>query len=127
MIGVLACALVAAGLRASEGWRAVSIILAGPVCGVLIHRSLGGRGILGGAIGGGTSFLGIGIALYCLEPGTDLIGPFLAIPLFGFLGAAIGLIVGVVIWAIKLEIDDTGSRYPWWPTPPEPSKPKLPE
>jgi hypothetical protein len=125
MIGVLACALLAACLRSEEG-RAALIYYTGPVCGVLVHRSLGGRGIIGGAIGGGMSYLVIGSVLYFSNPGTDLVGPFLGIPVFSFLGATIGLVVGVVIWGLKLEIDDKDSRYPWSP-PADRSKPKIPE
>lgn len=128
MIGIVWCALLAAGLRAPEEWRGLFIIVGVPATGSLIHQSIGGRGILGGAIGGGLLCSGFGIYAYFLSgPVTgDYIGPALAIPLLSLMGAAFGLVVGAVLWGLKIQVEDRDARYPWWSTP-EPSKPKMPE
>jgi hypothetical protein len=131
MIGVIGCALVAVALLRNEesGWL---FFLAGPVCGSLVHRAKGGRGILGGTIGGGGSYLCIGVAIHAKAYFSskpivgDLLGPWLGLSLFTFRGATIGLIVGVLIWGIGLQIDDKDDRYPWHPPTTEPTKPPDP-
>jgi hypothetical protein len=124
MLGVLGCALFAAGLREPE-WRGWLLTFAGPVCGALFHQSRGGKGVLGGAIGGGISF-GLVMAVYAL----CFLGPttsdlLFAILVSSFAGTVIGLFVGLVMLDLKIGIGDKGSRYPWWPSLPHPSKPEV--
>jgi hypothetical protein len=105
MIGVIGCALVAVAWLRYEDWGWL-FFLAGPVCGVLVHRAMGGRGIVGGTVGGGGSYLCIGVAIYAIAYFSptpivgDLVGFLLGLFLLTFLGATIGLIVGLFIWGI---------------------------
>jgi hypothetical protein len=128
MFGVAGCALLAAGLRASEEWRGMILVVGGPAFGSLIHQSMGGRGMVGGAIGGGIAGFGFGIyaSFWSGPSGGDLIGPILGIPLFSLLLAAIGFVVGAVIWGLRIQVEDRDARYPWWSTT-EPESPKREE
>ena len=76
VIGLIAVGLVSA----MNNWEFVAITI-GPTIGAVIHRSLGGRGILGGAIGGLLYFCGFGVVVYALQSlhpqpnSVDYIGP----------------------------------------------------
>lgn len=60
---------------------AIMLLTAGPICGVIVQRCCGGKGILGGVIGGIASYCGYGVVMYLIAyrhplPGTgDLLGP----------------------------------------------------
>ena len=67
----------------------------------------GGRGILGGVIGGVASYVGYGIAMYMIayifpQPDVvDYLGPGMTFTLLSFSGASTGLIVGVLVWGCR--------------------------
>jgi hypothetical protein len=103
IITVACCALVLAMLR-DEMTRGLFFIIVGPVAGALAHQALGGRGILGGMIGGIAGFWVAGAVTYALaylDRGTitvDLLGPVLGFLFLGSAGATVGLAVGVLLW-----------------------------
>ena len=75
----------------------------GPVLGAVAQRCRGGIGIKGGVIGGVVSYVGFAVVMYlraCLYPRPDAvgyIGPVLGLLVFAFFGAAIGLVVGILV------------------------------
>jgi Na+/proline symporter len=121
MLGGLACALLGGGLRTGGGWAAICLFLGPPALGSMIHQMMGGRGIVGGAIGGMVSGLGFGIYAYYLsnQNGTDYIGPVLGIFVMTSMLTTLGLIVGAVIWGLRLQVEDRDARYPWWSPEPK--------
>ena len=82
---------------------------AGPICSSMIDIRRGGRGIQGGVIGGLLSYACFWVVCLCLyfhsrpQPGTgDGIGPVLGLFFLLFMGASIGLAVGVLAWILML-------------------------
>jgi hypothetical protein len=111
MITVAACAVVLALFRAQRILQGPSVgeflfIVVGPVTGAVAHRTLGGRGLLGGMVGGVAVFCGFGALMYIrgyLHPvpnTVDYLGPVLSLSVLGFFGAVVGLVVGAIIWCL---------------------------
>ena len=82
---------------------------AGPIWGAVIDIRRGGRGIHGGMMGGVLSYACFWVVCLCLyfhsrpQPGTgDGIGPVLGLFFLLFMGASIGLAVGVLAWILML-------------------------
>jgi hypothetical protein len=103
--GVLFALARSAGV---ESFPAMLVFTSGPISGALIHRFWGGRGILGGMIGGIASHAGFGVVMYLWaylypEPGVvDYLGPGFTFFILTTYGAVFGLAAGVLIWAAML-------------------------
>jgi hypothetical protein len=110
MVAVVWCALFFAFYRANgvEWLPAVLILTLGPICGAIAQRCWGGRGILGGVIGGTVSFIGLGVAMYLWaylypQPNTvDYVGPVLTLMILSSYGAVVGLAAGILVWGVSL-------------------------
>jgi hypothetical protein len=108
MLVVAACAIVCAILRLDERrWLASMLYFtAGPILGAVVQRWRGGRGILGGLIGGVVHYLGFGFTMYgmaYLFPGPDFVdyaGPGLTFLGLSFAGSLVGLVVGFLVWGL---------------------------
>ncbi|HWE40661.1 MAG TPA: hypothetical protein VG406_29215 [Isosphaeraceae bacterium] len=106
---VAACAVACAFLRAPGA--GLFLVLGVPFVGALVHRSLGGRGILGGMIGGALLGCGVVCAHYVREylyvrpdpvhPAGLLLSLVVASFLFGAIGAGVGFFVAFVHWLDK--------------------------
>jgi hypothetical protein len=118
MIGVVWCALVFTLHRAmgSEGLAALLISTLGPICGALAQRCWGGRGILGGMIGGIVSYVCFGVGAYMWayhypEPNTvDYLGPLLTLMILSIYGAVVGLAGGILVWSASLIPENSDKR-----------------
>jgi hypothetical protein len=108
MLVVAACALLCAILRFDERrWLASALYLtAGPILGAVVQRRRGGRGILGGLIGGVVHYVGFGVMMYVIayvypDPDVvDYLGPGLSFLVLSSSGAGIGLGVGILVWGL---------------------------
>ena len=114
---VTASALVCFGLRVAplDLMGAVAVIIAGSVTGAATERLRGGSGVLGGAVGGATAYIGL-LAVLCLwlylNPQTKT---WIADPVNAFLftavyGALIGSVVGALVRMWGRPIRSRGHR-----------------
>jgi hypothetical protein len=113
MLVVVGCALIFTILRIDEGGSLTAILFytASPGVGAVVQRWRGGRGILGGVIGGVASYVGYGIAIYTtyyIFPQPDVYydpGPVLAFTFLSFSGALVGSIVGILVWGCLMPVE----------------------
>jgi hypothetical protein len=101
----------------------VTIAIAGPLCGAVLNRAMGGRGIVGGALGGGLAWtVHYGLifvhAVPWIRPSSNILTGSLAldpvgtITFFGTLGAVSGAALG---WYVQVI-----ATYPGFRDEPEP-------
>jgi hypothetical protein len=113
MVGVIWCALLVALARlpGTQWITTVFFFTVGPICGAVVERCWGGKGLRGGMIGGITSYGGFAIvmmliAYYSGEPQiADPLGPSLGFFMLATFGAVTGWGVGFLIWAV-MRIED---------------------
>ncbi len=113
MVGVIWCALLVALARlpGTQWITTVFFFTVGPICGAVVERCWGGKGLRGGMIGGITSYCGFGFVMLLiandsrqLEAG-DLLGPGLGFFMLATFGALVGCGVGFLIWVV-MRIED---------------------
>jgi hypothetical protein len=110
MVGVVWCALLFTLHRSMliERLPALLIFTLGPICGAIAQRCWGGRGILGGMIGGMISYLGVGVAWYLWDSlypqpnSVKLLGPAVIFEVLLFYGVVVGTIAGILVWGVSL-------------------------
>jgi hypothetical protein len=110
MVAVVWCALLLSLHRANgvEWLPALLVLTLGPICGAIAQRCWGGRGILGGVIGGMVSSIGLGVVGYLWaylypEPHmVDYVGPGLTFIILSSYGAVVGLAAGILAWGVSL-------------------------
>jgi hypothetical protein len=108
MIAVVWCALLLALVRmpGMEWLAALLLAILGPIIGATAQRCWGGRGVLGGLIGGIASYVGFGVVMYLRayfvpQPNTvDYLGPVLSFLILASSGALVGLAVGILVWGV---------------------------
>ena len=100
-------------LVGKESLRLMLPFTIGPVLGAIAQRCRGGRGILGGVIGGVVSYVGIALVLFLrvyLDAGpasVNYLDRGLAFLALTFAGSVVGLFVGILTWSV-MQID-----WPW--------------
>jgi hypothetical protein len=103
LIGVVACALLLAILRMAGMGEIIAWLAVGPGLGAFVQKWRGGRGILGGLVGGILTYVGFGVAMYVHaslnpHPSTvDYLGPELSLLPLASLGALVGTGVGFLV------------------------------
>jgi hypothetical protein len=108
IVGTACCAFLLALLRLVRmEWVVVLLLFVlGPICGAALQRSRGGRGILGGVLGGVVSYCSMGIVMYLWDyssfegiapEGMEPLGVFF---LLAYWGALVGWGVGIVVWGV---------------------------
>ena len=110
ILGVAWCALLLALVRmpGMEWLIALFGFTLGPIVGAVAQRCWGGRGVLGGVIGGIVSYVGFGVVmhlhlrayLYPQPETVDYLGSALTFLIAVYSGALIGLAVGVSVWGV---------------------------
>jgi hypothetical protein len=116
MVAVVWCALLFTLHRAIgvESLPALLIFTLGPICGAIVQRCWGGRGILGGVIGGMVSYIAFGVVMYLWaylypQPNTvDYVGPVLTFMILSSYGAVAGLAAGILVWGVSLTAGTSG-------------------
>jgi hypothetical protein len=100
MAAVVAAALCLAWVVSTARGRAgPAMIVIGPLIGILYHRWRGGRGILGGALGGAV-YAGVGlIVLACREPGWIAKRP-VEVAIMATICLAVGTLMGLAAWLV---------------------------
>jgi hypothetical protein len=109
---VIWCALILALGRMLEGEALEGLLLLtpGPMCGAIVQRCGGGRGILGGVIGGLVWYVGYGVVMYLWaylwpQPNTvDYLGPGLTFILLASSGTVAGFVIGFLLWGAMLIV-----------------------
>jgi hypothetical protein len=118
MVGVVWCALLFTFHRSMgiEWLPALLLFTLGPLCGAIAQRCWGGRGIVGGVIGGTVSYIGFGVVMYLWayldpQPNTvDYLGPVVSLMILSSYGAVVGLAAGILVWGLSL-IPGTSGKY----------------
>jgi len=86
----------------------------GPVCGAFVERSWGGKGALGGVLGGVCSYCGFGVAMELimyLNPQSgffDVLGPVPDFFVLAVSGALVGWNVGILVFIVMRTRDSFG-------------------
>ncbi len=108
MVGTIWFAIVLALLRFSGlEWLGALLFLAvvGPICGAVLQRRIGGRGILGGMVGGVISYFAFGVIYLCAYSSfdgltTQTVGPVGFLTFLAYWGALAGIVVGILTWGL---------------------------
>lgn len=108
MFGTIWCAVILTLLRNSRlEWLAILLFLlvVGPICGTVMQKRIGGRGILGGTAAGAISFVALGMIYLSGYSGFEhltmqTMGPVWVLVFFAYWGALAGFAVGVLTWGL---------------------------
>jgi hypothetical protein len=108
MVGVIWCAILLTVLRfLGLQWLAGVLFLAvvGPICGTIMQRRSGGRGILGGTAGGAISYFVFGVIYLCTHSRfegliTQSVGPIRLLISQAYWGALAGFVIGFLTWGL---------------------------
>jgi hypothetical protein len=111
MIGAMWCAILLALLRFSGlEWLGLLLFLVvvGPICGTVMQRRMGGRGIVGGIIGGAISYFGFGVIYLCAYSVAEGLttwnaGPIGFLSFLAYWGALAGFAVGILTWGLTRD------------------------